>query len=136
MTKKLIWRLNSSPTLADLSEAVKAGIIDQKEAREILVREEEEPKKATPSEITDVKKEIELLRELVLALAARRDASTVIYKYIDKWNYGWTQPYKYYCSSIGGNTLTAGTLTTNLGTNTTNAVYSTFTNTANSLLNK
>lgn len=129
MTKKLVWRLSEKPSGDVINRLVERQIITKEEARDVLFSEDEQPKKATPNEIDDVKKEVELLREIVLALASKRDAATVIYKYVDRWPYTWTQPYVTYCSSNGG---AGGSLT--IGTGTTTNAYSTFTNASNTLL--
>jgi hypothetical protein len=134
--KNLVWRLQEKPTPHDISLLVEKEIITKEEARDVFFREDEKPKKATPNELDDVKKEVELLRELVLGLAAKRDTTTIIHKYIDRWpsqQYYWTQPYYAYCTTQGGagGTLTVSNTAT-LGTASTG--YATFTNAANTLL--
>ena len=70
MTKKLVWRLTEAPTVESLALAVEKKLLTLEEAKEILLREEEE-KKVDRDELKEIKNEVELLRKLVMALSEK-----------------------------------------------------------------
>ena len=111
MTTKLKWRLSKLPTPSELQELLKAEIITQDEAREILFSEETEVK------TEDLKSEIKFLREVVEDLSkSRSNKVTVIEKHIKSYpDWTWNQPYYNYCSTGGitdANTILQGDGTT------------------------
>lgn len=116
MTKKLVWRLSDKPTSGDLREMVDAEILSKEEAHEILVRDSEQPDE---DQMTALKKEIEVLRELVLNLS-RRDVGgsvTIIREHDKVWpRQPWYEPYYTFTCDVGRGNQSAFS-TTNLTTN-------------------
>ena len=118
MTKNLVWRLSQKPTVEDLKNAVEAQIISKEEAKQMLVREEDE-KKIDQDELKDLKDEIKLLRELVLANLGTSQVKIIEKHYHDDWYPRWSSwtsgmigdrmPVSMYCSAAGiGETLSGG----------------------------
>lgn len=113
MTKNLVWRLQEKPTPSDIALLVEKSIITKEEAKDVFFREDEKPKKATPSELESIKKEVELLRELVLEIGKKQPATIypIIIREYEKtfWpSQPWTQPYITWCSSNTSNALDDG----------------------------
>ncbi|KKN09872.1 hypothetical protein LCGC14_1042430 [marine sediment metagenome] len=98
MTKKngLIWKLKELPTVEEVTALVDGEIISKKEAKEILFR----TGGVNSNELKDLKKEVELLRELVLTLSNKQQ--TVIYPIVRQYQdrYPWYRPYAIWCSSV------------------------------------
>jgi hypothetical protein len=118
-TKELVWRLNERPTVEEIIALKEAGLLSPVEAKEIVFKEKEEPKKATPSELEGIRKEVELLRELVLKLSEHQKSTAypIIWYYTGNIGTTWTKPYQTWMSSNqsvdSGNTFysyTSGTL--------------------------
>lgn len=102
MTKNLVWRLQEKPTTEDITRLIEAGVITKQEAKDVFFREEEKPKKATPSELDSVREEMKLLRELVLEIGKHQP--TWVFPYvIEKVKYvptsPWVQPYIHWCGA-------------------------------------
>jgi hypothetical protein len=107
--KKKIWRLSSLPTVEDLKTAIEAGIITKEEAKDMLLREEEDVPKDSLKEVKD---ELKLLRELVLAGIGEKEVKIIERHYHDSWH---RLPYfpswgTMYCSTANNTNLTSGTL--------------------------
>ena len=81
MTKKLVWRLSQKPTVLELTELLKGGIITKEEAKEVLFNQEDEVDRDKKS----LESEIKFLRELVEKLS-KNQTSTIIetIRYIEK----------------------------------------------------
>jgi hypothetical protein len=105
--KELVWRLGTLPTISELKELIDSGVINNMEARDILFKEKEEPKKAAPSELDDIKRELELLRELILANTQPRIAYPIIIKQDHTiTTRPWFNQYATYCSSTTPTNIT------------------------------
>lgn len=104
MTKKLVWRLSKAPTVEELKTAVEAGIISKEEAKEMLVRNEEE---IPTDQLKEVKDEMKLLRDLVLALSSKQsNFYPIVVKEVEiikqrPYVNTWIDPYITWCSSTG-----------------------------------
>jgi hypothetical protein len=119
--KKKIWRLSSAPTVEDLKLAVEAEIITKDEAKEILLREEEDIPK---DHLKEVKDEIKLLRDLVMKISSEPKYVPYTYPIIVKQveHYPtpspWVNPWITWCSSNSktygdSNSNSSGTLVVN-----------------------
>lgn len=93
--KKLVWRLSKAPTVDELKTAVEASIITKDEAKEMLVRNEEDVPK---DQLKEVKDELKLLRDLVMKIAAEKQFIPLTYPIIIReikeyprspWIYPW-----------------------------------------------
>jgi len=97
MTKKddLIWRLKEPPTADEVARLVGQSIITEKQAFGLLFREGN----INTNELKDIKKEVELLRALVLELSNKEP--TTIFPIVERYRdrYPWYQPYQVWCSS-------------------------------------
>ncbi len=104
--KKKIWRLSDRPKADDLRTLVEACILTKEEAKDIVLREEEE---IPTDQLKEIKDEIKFLRGMILELSKKEP--TVIYKYlfdhIQRWEppieknpYWWGRDYIYCCSSM------------------------------------
>ena len=91
MTKKLIWRLSSLPSVVELRELVKDKIITQEEAREILFSSENQEDRDKKS----LESEIKFLRELVETLSQNKGQIVKVIREIETpWrDYPWYKPY-------------------------------------------
>jgi hypothetical protein len=106
MKKKLIWRLSNLPTVEDLKTAVEAGLLTKEDAKDMLVRSEEE---VPTDQLKEVKDELKLLRDLVMKIAAEPKFAPITYPIIferikEVPSYPtrpWTSPWIHYCSSTG-----------------------------------
>lgn len=110
--KQLKWRLSEKPTVESIEKLINLKIIDEKEAKQLLLDEEE----VKPKTLLDLQTEIGLLRELVLDIAKRNPSETIkiIEKHIDHtpyypWKYQYISPYW----TVGSGTIT-GTVTTGI----------------------
>lgn len=113
MKKKLNWRLGKLPTPLEVQELVKASIITQEEAREVLFSEETEQDRDKKS----LESEIKFLRELVSKLSISNPTIIENIRYIEKsyQRYDWYKPYAVWCgTSIAG---TAGSTSLTNGIN-------------------
>ena len=99
MTKKLIWRLSSLPSVVELRELVKDKIITQEEAREILFSSENQEDRDKKS----LESEIKFLRELVETLSKNKGQIITTIKEIETpWrDYPWYSPYGFWCDNTG-----------------------------------
>ena len=109
MTKKLIWRLSSLPSVVELRELVKDKIITQEEAREILFSSENQEDRDKKS----LESEIKFLRELVEKLSQNKGQIVKIIREVETpWReYSWYPSYVTWCSTdntSGSVTLSAG----------------------------
>ena len=97
MTKKLIWRLSSLPSVVELRELVKDKIITQEEAREILFSSENQEDRDKKS----LESEIKFLRELVEKLSQNKGQIVKIVREIETpWReYSWYPSYVTWCST-------------------------------------
>lgn len=99
MTKEekvqLKWRLSKLPSVEEIQGLVKDGILTKEEAREILFSVETKEDREQV-ELADIKKELELLREIV-----KRNTVITQPVYIEHQR-PWTQPYIYWMSSTSG----------------------------------
>lgn len=93
--KKKIWKLSSKPTAEDLKTLVEASILTKEEAKDIVLREEEEFTTDHKDQIKEIKEELKFLRDMVLQLSKRSPEVVYkeIYKYIDKWPNPYPRPY-------------------------------------------
>jgi hypothetical protein len=90
MTKKLIWRLSAKPTVEDLKIAIEAGIISKDEAKQMLVKEEDEIN-IDQDQLKDLKDELKLLRELVLSNINQKETRIIEKHFHDYYpKYTWT----------------------------------------------
>ena len=110
MTKKLIWRLSSLPSVVELRELVKDKIITQEEARGILFSSENQEDRDKKS----LESEIKFLRELVETLSQNKGQIVKVIREIETpWrDYPWYKPYVTWYNDDGG--FTATTATTNI----------------------
>lgn len=76
MTKKMVWRLKDLPTGDEVAALVEQGVLSKDEAREILLRDEEEENK--DEKVKALKEQIEFLQKVVDALT-RRQYTTITY---------------------------------------------------------
>lgn len=112
MTKKekLIWRLGSRPTVAEVRELVSDKIISPEEAREILFSSETEEDRDKKS----LEAEIKFLRQLVEKLSESR--TQIVEKirdvYIPYKKYDWYQPY-YTWTTVGNSATGVANLAAN-----------------------
>lgn len=101
MTKKIIWRLQEQPSTESLRELVKDGILDIKEAREILFKEtNEDENKGTEA----LKQEIKFLREMIDKLSNNQPYRIVeTIREVEKPYFyeSWYKPYEVWCSNDG-----------------------------------
>lgn len=112
MTKKLVWRFKTLPTVAELTMLVHDGIVSKEDAKEILFGTED------VGNIEELKSEIRFLRELVEKLSngqTTRIIETIREVKVPYYQQPWYQPYQVWCSNsstysgIGAtNTITAG----------------------------
>jgi len=95
--KKLVWKLSKLPEAEELKTLVEAKILTTQEAKEIVVRQEEE-KQIDKDELKDLKDEVKLLRELVLKMATDEPQPYIqlIEKYIEKLPYKPFNPWQPY----------------------------------------
>ena len=98
--EKIVWRLKEQPTVENLRELVKNGILSKDEAREILFSSETEEARDKKS----LEGEIKFLRELVEKLAKRSDIITTIREIeVPYRRWDWHRSYSTWC---GGTTYT------------------------------
>lgn len=97
MTTKIKWRLSKLPSVEEVADLVKGGILSKDEAREILFSQESEEERDKES----LKDEIKFLRELVKSLGQNRSQiASTIYLYQTPYSgTTWFQPYMTYCNS-------------------------------------
>ena len=104
MTKKIKWNLKEAPTSEGLEKLVKAKILKEDEAREILFSYVEEEKR----DIDSLKSEIEFLRKLVQKLSERSQIVSTIREievpYYKK--YPWYGQYEVWCGGTVNNIST------------------------------
>jgi len=108
MTKKtkLVWRLGKLPSVDELCELVKNGIITPKDAKEILFNTETDKDRDKKS----LQSEIKFLRDLVEKLSTNRSQIITTIKEIEVpyRKYHWYPYYEVWCGT--------GTITTATGT--------------------
>jgi hypothetical protein len=98
MTTKttLKWRLSKLPTVEELRDLVKDGVITKDEARDVLFNRQDEEDRDKES----LQAEIKFLRELISNLSSRSTIVEFIRDTVPKWSsYGWTKPYITWCGS-------------------------------------
>lgn len=72
----MVWRLKDLPTGDEVAALVEQGVLSKDEAREILLRDEEEENK--DEKVKALKEQIEFLQKVVDALT-RRQYTTITY---------------------------------------------------------
>jgi len=110
--KKLVWKLSKLPEAEELKTLVEAKILTTQEAKEIVVRQEEE-KQIDKDELKDVKDELKLLRELVLKMAAEKPQPyiQIVERYIERLPYRPSNPWGPYITWSSQTTGTSYNLT-------------------------
>jgi len=102
ITKKLVWRLSKLPSVEELRQLVKDGIINKEEVRAILFNTETEENRDKKS----LESEIKFLRELVDKLASREKIIATIKEIeVPYKTYPWYDSYIVWCSGTS-NTFT------------------------------
>lgn len=124
--KKKIWRLSTPPTVDEITKLLEASVITKEEAKDMLLREEEDIPK---DPLKEVKDELKLLRDLVMKIAAEPKFAPITYPIIVErvirepvpyYPRPWTTPWITWCSSTSHNNpeITSGTVTFTGGSNT------------------
>lgn len=123
MTTKIKWRLANRPTPNEITDLLKAGILNKDEAREILFSLETDEDRDKDS----LKEEIKFLRALVEKLGTASQIITYIPQLLTPYQkYPFYQPYYMYSSGGGGggSSLLQGSLSTTAGSSTAYAIGS------------
>ena len=79
---KLVWRLSTKPTVDEVIRLLESKIITTEEAKELLLREEED---IPTDQLKEIKDELKLLRELVLAKIGQKEVQIIEHHYKDYW---------------------------------------------------
>lgn len=92
---KKVWRLQSKPTVAELKTLVEACILTKEEAKDVVLREEEELSTDHKDQLKEIKEELKFLRDMVLQLSKKSPEVVYkhIYDYVEKWPNSYPRPY-------------------------------------------
>lgn len=93
MTKKLVWRLATKPTVDEITTLLDKKIITETEAKELLFNEEEPPKKATKSELDDIRSEMKFIRDFVMNLRGVQVQPIIIERIKEVERDPWVRPW-------------------------------------------
>ena len=80
--KKNIWRLSTQPTVDEITTLLDKGVITKDEAKDMLFRNEEDIPK---DQLKEIKDELKLLRELVLARISQKEVEIIHHHQHDYW---------------------------------------------------